>query len=133
VTAVKVSAVAVTRTLSYDQLAAHLTNGTLIMSCNYAMYYPPRSQLPNAGKKTVSEPFSEPMERLLESGKMSDFRIVCGSKTWPCHKAILANQSDVLETMMSKETWAESRNRFHESLFSPKTFETNYCPTPGTK
>merc|ERR1719186_852329 len=41
--------------------------------------------------------------KLLESGEMSDFRIICGQETFQCHKNILFAQSNVLRTMFNNQ------------------------------
>jgi hypothetical protein len=49
------------------------------------------------------------MKTLLSSAKFSDFQIVCGEKVFDCHKNIIANKSDALETMMSNKRFQEGR------------------------
>jgi hypothetical protein len=46
---------------------------------------------------------------LLNDKSFSDFKIVCGDKTFDCHKCILANQSDVLKTMLLSKDWSENQ------------------------
>ena len=35
------------------------------------------------------------MAKLLKNQTLTDFESVCGSERFPCHKAILAKQSDI--------------------------------------
>jgi hypothetical protein len=46
---------------------------------------------------------------LLKDTSFSDFKIVCGGKTFDCHKCVLANQSDVLKTMLMSKDWSENQ------------------------
>ena len=46
---------------------------------------------------------------LLNDTSFSDFKIVCGDKTFNCHKCVLANQSDVLKTMLLSKDWSENQ------------------------
>ncbi|KAK6512598.1 hypothetical protein TWF481_001482 [Arthrobotrys musiformis] len=39
------------------------------------------------------------MEELLESGNYSDFTIICGSKEWKVHRAIICPQSEYFKTL----------------------------------
>jgi hypothetical protein len=48
------------------------------------------------------------MENLLNDSNFSDFKIICGDQTFDCHKCILANQSDVLKTMLLSKDWSEN-------------------------
>ena len=46
---------------------------------------------------------------LFKDKSFSDFKIVCGGKTFDCHKCVLANQSDVLKTMLLSKDWSENQ------------------------
>ena len=48
------------------------------------------------------------MERLLVDGTVSDFTIACNGEKFACHKAILANKSDVFRAMFESRDWGES-------------------------
>jgi hypothetical protein len=45
---------------------------------------------------------------LLNDPSFSDFKIVCGDKTFSCHKCIVAGRSDVLKTMLMSDNWSEN-------------------------
>ena len=61
---------------------------------------------------------------LLTDATFSDFKIVCGDKTFNCHKNIVANKSDVLQTMMLSKDWTENKkNTLLIEDFEPKTVE----------
>ena len=40
------------------------------------------------------------MKQLLNNSDSSDFKIVCEDQTFPCHRIILANHSEVLSEMI---------------------------------
>ena len=88
-------------------------------------------------------PSSVRLSRLLNRWKnfsrtFSDFEIICGDKSWPIHKNILALKSDVIANLFLSEHWKESKkNRLHISDFEPETVEmmlhfvyTNTLPDP---
>merc|ERR1719237_86524 len=39
-------------------------------------------------------------EKMFLKDEFSDVKILCGGKTFPCHKVILSNQSEVFKTML---------------------------------
>ena len=53
--------------------------------------------------------FTHDMNKLWKDQNFSDFKIVCGSENFPCHKNILAHRSDVFEAMFSHTTTQEGR------------------------
>jgi len=42
---------------------------------------------------------------------LSDFTIICGDESFPCHKVILASRSEVFEAMFNKETEEKIENQ----------------------
>ena len=62
------------------------------------------------------------MERLLRNAEFSDFKIVCEDQTFPCHRVILANHSEVLSKMTDTNNWAETKEKIWTiSDFKPET------------
>ena len=53
--------------------------------------------------------FTHDMTKLWKDQNFSDFKIVCGSENFLCHKNILAHRSDVFEAMFSHTTTQEGR------------------------
>ena len=51
------------------------------------------------------------MEQLLSNADFSDFQIVCEGHTFPCHRVILANHSEVLAKMTQTNNWSESEEK----------------------
>ncbi|RVD86151.1 uncharacterized protein DFL_004441 [Arthrobotrys flagrans] len=49
------------------------------------------------------------MEQLLESGKYSDFTIICGAKEWKVHRAIICPQSEYF-TILCDSNFKESKD-----------------------
>jgi len=50
------------------------------------------------------------MEKLLDDDSLTDFEVTCGSEVFPCHKSILANQSDVFATIINSRKWEENKS-----------------------
>jgi len=48
---------------------------------------------------------------LLTSGEMSDFKIICDGKEFPCHKTILMARSNVLRTMFNNDMQETNQNQ----------------------
>jgi hypothetical protein len=62
------------------------------------------------------------MERLLRNAEFSDFKIVCEDQTFPCHRSILANHSEVLSKMTETKNWGEAKEKtWTISDFNPET------------
>ena len=61
------------------------------------------------------------MRKLQASSEFSDFRIFAGDQTFACHKAILANKSKVLKTMLLSEKFLEpKKNELTIGDFDPE-------------
>ena len=61
------------------------------------------------------------MEKLLEEETLTDFNIICGLDLFPCHKSILANQSDVFAAVMNSNSWEENKsNKYPIEGHNPK-------------
>ena len=71
--------------------------------------------LPKSGRLRGLEPvdsnkkFLRSQKNLLLDQRFTDFTIECGTETFPCHKAILANRSDVFARLFSSEDWVENK------------------------
>ena len=72
-----------------------------------------------------SEPtLQQSLKSLLTESTLFDFVIECGTKKFPCHKAILANRSDVFARLFSSNDWAENKeNVFPINDHSPDVIE----------
>ena len=55
------------------------------------------------------ETIQESMRKLQASSEFPDFMIIAGDQTFACHKAILANKSKILKTMLLSEKFLESK------------------------
>ena len=66
--------------------------------------------------------FRQTLKALLTDTTFSDFTIQCGTEKFPCHKAILANRSDVFARLLSSTDWAENKkNVFQVDNHDPAT------------
>ena len=82
----------------------------------------------------------QPLKSLLTDDSLADFVIECGGKKFPCHKAILANRSDVFAGLFSSGTWLENKsNKFPIKDHSPEVVKqtlefiyTNQIPAGTT-
>jgi len=54
-------------------------------------------------KRNDKENLVSDLGELLESGEMSDFKIICGGEKFPCHRAILLARSKVLRAMINSD------------------------------
>jgi hypothetical protein len=72
-----------------------------------------------------SSPYFQDMVKLFTSGKFSDVKIVCGNKTFLCHKNILASRSDVFAAMFDITSATENQKRVVQvDDFDAKTMKT---------
>jgi hypothetical protein len=72
-----------------------------------------------------SKGFVEDFGNLFQTGNSSDLTIICGEKSFNCHKAILVARSDVFSAMFEMTESSENQTgRIKIEDFSPKTVET---------
>ncbi len=90
-----------------------LPGGRLTIVCNLEIYYSDRQ---TEGKRQriefkVEETASlgDNMARALANGEFSDVTLVCGEKSFPCHKTVLAARSDVFAAMFSHKDTTENQ------------------------
>jgi hypothetical protein len=69
--------------------------------------------------------YAQNIEKLFNSEKFSDIKIVCGNETFFCHKIILASQSDVFATMFNMTSSTENQKGVVQiDDFDAKTMKT---------
>ena len=70
----------------------------------------------------VDKLFRQSLKALLTDTTFSDFTLQSGTEKFPCHKAILANRSDVFARLLSSNDWAENKNNlFQLDNYDPAT------------
>jgi hypothetical protein len=73
-------------------------------------------------KRSGPEVLQKSLKKMMLDPDLADFKIVCEDKSFPCHKNILANQSEVWKTMFSSENWRENKdNSLEIQDFDSKT------------
>ena len=83
--------------------------GTLSIQVMYSIY---DSFVARAADQLAPKPdanLSQVLKILLTDKTFCDFTIECGTEKFSCHKAILANRSDVFARLFSSEDWAENK------------------------
>ncbi len=90
-----------------------LPAGRLTIVCNLEIYYSDRQtegKRPRIQFKLEDTPgLGDNMAKALQSGEFADVTVVCGPKSFPCHKAVLAARSDVFAAMFSHKETAENQ------------------------
>jgi hypothetical protein len=97
------------RTELAEKRESLLPGGCLQIRCDFTIILPGL-----VNHVSQLQPCPEVNSCLLNDDSLSDFEIVCGSQTFPCHKAVLANKSPVLKTMMTSGRWAENEKNVLE-------------------
>jgi hypothetical protein len=87
----------------------YLFNGNLQIRCNFAIHIPQVVHIKQTIFNSERETVLQSMKKLLSSAKLSDFQIVCDGKIFECHKSIIANKSDALETMITNRKFNEGQ------------------------
>ncbi len=111
-----------------EKTADLLPAGRLTIVCNLEIYYSDRQ---TEGKrqriefKVEETPcLGENLGKLLVGGDFSDVTLHCGSRTFSCHKNVLASRSDVFSAMFShKDTTESQRNEVTISDTDPDVLE----------
>ena len=86
--------------LSKKEVKQFLTKrGSLHIRCKFTIL---KSNVISDKKESCQQS----MAKLLTGAKYSDFKIICEDRTFDCHKNMLANKSDIFETMFD-ENWKE--------------------------
>lgn len=67
--------------------------------------------------------FSESMKNMQDMKEFSDVTLVCGDRSFPCHKVILASRSNVLRAMLDNEMKEKQDNRIEIVDSSPEVVE----------
>jgi hypothetical protein len=98
-----------------------LPNGNLEIECNFTIFQSTPDCFKIKPIRSDPDTCQQSMERLCLNPDFSDLQIVCGGQTFPCHKNILANKSDVLEKMLKSESWSENE----DNVLSIKDFKPN--------
>lgn len=91
-----------------------LPGGRLTIVCNLEIYHSDRQTV---GKKPKLEPstvietpsLSDNMVTAFGNPDYADVSVVCGAKSFPCHKVILAARSDVFAAMFSHKGTTEAQ------------------------
>ena len=100
----------------------YLPNGNLNIECKFFIIH--SSSVIAKDVEQVSEEKDDlciSMEKLLEEETLADFDIICGLEWFPCHKSILANQSDVFAAVMNSNSWEENKsNKYPIEGHNPK-------------
>ncbi len=99
-----------------------LEDGSFRIHCDFTVF----SELAQTTSQNEdsSKFLQHSMLRLMKESKFSDFQILCDGKVFPCHKSILANQSDVLLNMMSGNWSENSANMLEIDDFDSNTVES---------
>ena len=87
----------------------YLFNGNLQIRCNFTIHIPQVVHIKQTIFNSERETVLQSMKKLLSSAKLSDFQIVCDGKIFDCHKSIIANKSDALETMITNRKFNEGQ------------------------
>ena len=85
-----------------------IPSGTLSIQVMFSIY---DSSVARASCQVASKPdanLSEVYKNLLSDNAFSDFMLECGTEKFPCHKAILANRSNVFARLFSSQDWTEN-------------------------
>ena len=93
-----------------------IPSGTVSIQVMFSIY---DSSVARAADQLASQPdtnLSQVYKNLLTDNTFCDFTIECGTEKLPCHKAILANRSDVFARLFTSQDWAENK----ENLFQIK-------------
>jgi hypothetical protein len=95
-----------------------LSGGELVINCFLRIYSS------ETAKDSKSSDLKNDLTDLYEKSTLSDFAILCGGKTFPCHKSILASRSDVFTKMFENKTATENnKNEVELEDFQPETLE----------
>jgi len=89
----------------------YLPDGNLNIQCKFVIIHTSSVIVKDLeGVDEEKDDLCKSMEKLLDDDTLADFEIVSGSEVFPCHKSILANQSDVFATVMNSSSWEENKN-----------------------
>ena len=109
------------KSLTKAQLVANSSAGSLDICVKFSIFNNLKST--TVGHLDLADPnqsLYQSQQRLWTGGVLSDFTISCGSERFPCHKAILANGSDVFARLLSSKDWVENkRNLLQVKNFPP--------------
>ena len=111
--------------ISYDGVHKALAEGSLNICVKFSIFHPSKATLSEPIEFADSdEKFRQALRHLRTDNVLSDFTIECSSKKFPCHKAILANRSDVFARVFSSQDWIENkRNLFKINDHDPAIVE----------
>ncbi len=114
-----------------------LPGGCLHIQCDFTIFYSGKVLKQIVPVKSCQDTIDQSMERLLSNPVLSDFKLICGGRSFPCHKAILANKSDVLEQLVTSGNWAENKENileikdFHPEVVSQMLHFIYTCKIPA--
>ena len=95
-----------------------MPDGQLTLVCNIKLLIPETKMTSNPGMRDTGEAFPEDkslaedicrFSKVDLASDLSDFTLICGGRTFNCHRAILAARSEYFSAMFAHKTTSEYR------------------------
>lgn len=96
----------------------------LTIVCDMIVYYPDTVTCDDYSDEDFEADLCYDLSQLFSSGEHSDVEIICGEKTFACHKSILAARSPVFEAMFQSDMEEKRENKVVIKDFSPEVIES---------
>ena len=98
-------------------------NGKLTIVCDMIVYCPDIVIVDDCCEEDYNADLCDAFSRLFVYGEHSDLKIICGEKTFSCHKSILSARSSVFAAMFHADMEEKKENKVEIKDFSPQVIE----------
>lgn len=105
----------------------------LTIFCDMIVYCPDTIIGNDCNDEDYHADLSDYFSRLFSHGEHSDVKIICGEKTFSCHKSILSARSSVFEAMFQADMEEKKENKVEIKDFSPEVIENMLMFIYGAK